>query len=83
MTQNTSKHTATVRTVIFYLTVAFLAAASVQAGAQSDDSTERPGLVGTWAVPGSERLFDRNWCALLVAAGTSFDRERLGHGHRC
>jgi len=62
MTQNTSKHTATVRTVIFYLTVAFLAAASVQAGAQSDDSTERPGLVGTWAVP------DRSGCSTATGA---------------
>ena len=48
MTQNTWKHVATARAVsIFCLTAAFLAAASVRAGAQSD---ERADLAGTWGV---------------------------------
>jgi len=48
MTQNTWKHTTIARAVrILCLTAAFLAAASVRAGAQSD---ERARLVGTWGV---------------------------------
>jgi hypothetical protein len=51
MTQNTWKHATTARAVaISCLTVALLAAVSVQAGAQSDAITERPGLTGTWGV---------------------------------
>lgn len=51
MTQNTWQQTGTARALpIFLLTVAFLAVASVRAGAQSDAFAERPSLVGTWMV---------------------------------
>jgi hypothetical protein len=50
MSRNTSKQTATARGVaLSCLAVAFLAA-GVRAGAQSNDFTERAGLVGTWMV---------------------------------
>jgi hypothetical protein len=51
MTQNPSKQTGTARgAAILCVTVACLAAASVRAGAESDDSSDRPSLVGTWTV---------------------------------
>jgi hypothetical protein len=49
MTQNTWKQAGTALPILC-LTVAFLAAASVRAGAQSDAFTERPSLVGAWTV---------------------------------
>ena len=51
MTHHTWKRIGTVRAAaIACLTIAFLAAADVPAGAQSNASTERPSLVGTWTV---------------------------------
>jgi hypothetical protein len=76
MTQNTWKHTGTARAVpIVCLTVAFLAAASVRAGAQSDASPERASLVGTWMVEVTLRD-----CATSAPLGPAFNSLVTFHG---
>jgi hypothetical protein len=66
MTQNTWKHMATARAVsAVCLTAAFLVAASVRAGAQSD---ERGSLAGTWGVKVTLRD-----CATGAALGPPFN----------
>ena len=76
MTQNTSKQTRIARTVaITCLAVAFVAAASVRAGAQSDNSTEQGSLVGTWMVQVTLRD-----CATSAPLGPAFNALVTFHG---
>ena len=76
MSQNSSKQAGTARTLaISCLTVAFLAAASVPARAQSDASAEREGLVGTWMV--QVTLHD---CTTRVPLGPPFSSLVTFHG---
>ena len=76
MTQNTSKQTGIARAVaISCLAVAFLAAGSVRAGAQSDAFTEQPSLVGTWMV----QVTVSN-CATGAPLGPAFNSLVTFHG---
>ena len=76
MTQNTWKQTGGARAAaISCLTIAWLAAASVRAGAQSGAIDDRPTLVGTWTV----QVTLRN-CATGAPLGAPFNSLVTFHG---
>lgn len=76
MTEHTWKQIAAARAAIACLTIAFLAAASMPAGAQPDASTERASLVGTWTVQVTLRD-----CTTGAPLGPAFNSLVTFHGH--